>query len=328
MAMTAANDNNPPPIWPRIAASPALGWGVIGLIGLAMIAGAAFGQPFWLTMATRIAVFAMAALALSFVLGQGGLVSFGHAAYLGLGAYAVGIGGEHGLAEITLLLPLAALVGAAYAALTGLIVLRTRGVHFIMITLAFAQMAYFVFTSLSAYGGDDGLTLWARPTLFGFDVFKRDIVLGLGVVALLALLYGLLTRVVASPFGQTLQATRQNEARAEALGIDVFRARLVAYTLSGAVAALAGAFLAIATGFVAPAYMHWGRSGELIVMVVLGGTGQLGGALIGATVLMLLEEGLALVSEHWKLWLGLILIGLVLLRIGAIARLLRGGRHG
>jgi branched-chain amino acid transport system permease protein len=316
--LSAANDNRAPLAWRRALASPWLGHALVAGLALAVIAGLVFDQPFWITFSGRIAVFALAALALSFVLGQGGLVSFGHAAFMGLGAYAVGISAEHGLGEALFVLPLAALAGAGYAALTGLIALRTRGVYFIMITLAFAQMAYFVFTSLSAYGGDDGLTLWSRPTLAGTAALENDATLALVIIASLGIAYAALLQVLSSPFGLTLRGLKENEARGAALGIDGFRIRLIAYALSGALTALAGAYLALTTEFVAPAYMHWSRSGELIVMVVLGGVGSLGGAVLGAAVLLLLEEGLAQVTQYWKFWLGLILIALVLIRVGAL----------
>jgi branched-chain amino acid transport system permease protein len=286
----------------------------------------AVGETFWITMATRVAIFGLAALSLSFVLGQGGLVSFGHAAPFGIGAYAVLIGADFGATDALTALPLAFAAGALFSGLTGAIALRTRGVYFIMITLAFAQMAYFTFTSLSAYGGDDGMTLWSRTTVAGQPWLKGDLKMAYAAIALLAVFLFVGQRVVASKFGRVFRGLKDNEGRLAALGYDAYPYRLTAYALAGGVAAVAGALLANQTEFVSPAFMSWQRSGELIVMVVLGGLGQLHGAIIGAAAIVIVEEILSHWTEHWKVIFGPMLILIVLARGGTLGRFLGGGR--
>lgn len=301
---------------------------VAALMILAIAVAYLAGQTFWLSVVARAAIFALAAVSLSFILGQGGLVNFGHAAPFGIGAYAALITGEAGITELLIVLPVAFLAAAAFAAATGAFALRTRGVYYIMITLAFAQMAYFTAASLSAYGGDDGMALAARSTLFGFRIFASD--LGLALVSVLTM-WGaalILERVTRSRFGVVLRGLKDNESRLAALGFAPFSYRLVAMAISAGIAGIAGALLANQTEFVAPAYMNWHRSGEFIVMVVLGGTGRLGGALIGAIGIVLLEEALGNLTEYWKLWLGLLLVAVVLGRSSPLAWLRRGSRDG
>ena len=262
-----------------------------------------------LTVATRAAVLAIAAVSLQFILGFGGLVSFGHAAMVGIGAYAVLIAGD---ADAAVVLPAAAAAAAAFAFTTGLVALRTRGVTFIMITLAFGQMAYFVAQSLAVYGGDDGMALEARSPLFGAPALEGRTALHLLVVANLVAL-GLVLRTLArSRFGRALRAARENEVRVAALGYDVVRIRLAAYTVGGAGGGMAGFWLANNSGFVSPAALDWRGSGHLIVMVILGSAGSLGrgvdgrliGAAAGAAGLIAVEEGLAGLTPHWPLLLG------------------------
>ncbi|TBW36995.1 branched-chain amino acid ABC transporter permease [Siculibacillus lacustris] len=286
---------------------------IVGL-ALAVALAEAFGWNFAVTLATRAAILALAALSLSFVIGQGGMVSFGHAAPFGIGAYAVLIAGEYGIREVSLLLPLAFLAAAAFAVPTGALALRTRGVYFIMITLAFAQMAYFVFAALSAFGGDDGMGLAGRATFAGARFLRSDGNLAWLSVGLLAAAAWVLHRVVAARFGFVLRAARDDEARVSALGFSVYRTRLVAYALGAGIAGLAGALLAEQTAFVSPALMNWHRSGELIVMVVLGGSGRLAGAVLGAIAVVLVEEFLGGVTEYWKLGLGLLILAVVMSR--------------
>jgi branched-chain amino acid transport system permease protein len=249
-------------------------------------------------------------------------VSFGHAAFLGIGAYTVGILFQHefegrpifglpGSVEALVVWPLAMAVAAVFATVIGAICLRTRGVGFIMITLAFAQMLFYLAVSLRAYGGADGIALWGRSALPGLDL--NDNVTFYYVV--LALLVGFLLlgrRVMASRFGMTIRAAKDNEARLRALGVPVFRYRLVAFALSGAAGGLAGALLANSTQFVGPSYLAWHQSGELIVMVVMGGMGTLFGPVFGAAALLLLEEYLAELTEHWQIILGPLLLFIVL----------------
>ncbi|MGE0845663.1 MAG: branched-chain amino acid ABC transporter permease [Flavobacteriaceae bacterium] len=305
------------------------GWAPLAFLVLAaavpMLAEAA-GNPFWTTIASRMLIFAIAALSLDLILGYGAMVSFGQAAAVGIGAYAVGISAAHGLNEALLTLPLAMAAGALFACLTGIVAVRTRGVHFIMITLAFGQMAYFTATSLSAYGGDDGLSMWSRNTLAGFDVLEDERAFYALALVLLAAVWVLARALVSSPFGRVLEATRQSEPRVESLGFSIFAHRLAAYTISGALAGLAGALLANHTEFVSPAFMNWQRSGELIVMVVLGGVGQLWGAVAGAIVYLGLEHVLSGFTEHWRVIFGPLLVLVVLFRPGGLAALLGGRR--
>ncbi len=280
-------------------------------------------SPYFESVAARIMIFAIAAISLDFILGYGAMVSFGHAAFLGLGAYAVGILARHGLGDLALQLPVAVVSCALFALVTGAISLRTKGVYFIMITLAFGQMAFFFMVSLSTYGGDDGLTIPARSTLFGLPVLENDRAFYYVVLAFLAAAF-LLTRVmVASRFGRVIRGTRDNAVRMNAIGFSPYPYQLTAYVIAGAMAGVAGVLLANATEFVSPAYMAWQRSGELIVMVVLGGMGTITGGMLGATVLLLLEEWLPAWSQHWKIALGVILILLVLHARGGLVAAIR-----
>ncbi|MFE1597344.1 branched-chain amino acid ABC transporter permease [Methylobacterium sp. ID0610] len=292
-------------------------------------AAQAIGLPFLVVTATRMMILGLAALSLDLVLGYGAMVSFGHAAFIGIGAYAVGILDAHGIHDLAVQVPAALAACALFALATGAISLRTRGVYFIMITLAFGQMAYFFMVSLAAYGGDDGMALARRSTLFGRPLLDGDLPLFYAVLAVLAGALLVLRRVVASRFGRVLRGTRDNAVRMEAIGFSALPYRLTAYTLAGALAGLAGVLLANQAEFVSPAYMSWQRSGELIVMVVLGGMGTLVGPVVGAAALIAVEEGLAQYSEHWRLGLGLILVLTVLLTRGGLAGLaarLTGGR--
>ena len=296
------------------------------------------GEPFYVRLATRIVIFALAAVSLDLILGYAGMVSFGHAAFVGVGAYVVGAmfagasaaGGGFGTAGNPALVvwPLAALVSAVAAVAIGAICLRTAGIGFIMITLAFAQMLFYLFTSLRTYGGADGIALWNRSTLPGpLDLDDNLVFYYVCLALLLALLYAG-TRLIDSRFGRVLRGCRDNERRMRALGFPTFRYKLVAFAIAGGVAGLAGALLADATLFVGPAYLHWSRSGELIVMVVLGGMGTLFGPVLGAAALLLLEEFLAEWTEHWQILLGPILLAVVLFARQGIYGLLIGAPGG
>ncbi len=290
------------------------------ILGLALLVGLGqiLGQSFWVTLAARTAILGLAALSLSFVLGQGGLVSFGHAAPFGIGAYAVLIAGEYGVSEALLIAPLAFLAAALFALPTGALALRTRGVYFIMITLAFAQMGYFVFAALSAYGGDDGMGLSTKATLLGATFLRTEANLAWVAIGLLAAVTWLLHRTTRARFGFVLRAARDNEARTAALGFSVYRTRLAAYVLAAGIAGLAGALMAEQTGFVSPSLMNWHRSGELIVMVVLGGSRRLSGAVLGAIAIVLVEEFLGGVTEYWKFGLGFLILAVVGARIADV----------
>lgn len=275
----------------------------------------------WLTLVTRAMIFAIAALSLDLILGIGGLVSFGHAAFIGIGAYATGIMITEGRTEALLILPVILAASAVFAAITGAVSLRTRGVAFIMITLAFGQMAFFLAQALSAYGGDDGLTLYERSRLAGIDIFSNRTRFYYVVLATLAGSYLLIATVVASRFGRVLRAARENATRVTVTGYDVDRVRLIAYVISGMIAGLSGFLLANQTEFVSPAFMSWQRSGELIFMVVLGGVGSLHGAIIGALAFLFAEDILSSWTEHWKAIFGPMIVLFVLLTRGGIVGL-------
>jgi branched-chain amino acid transport system permease protein len=239
-------------------------------------------------------------------------VSFGHAAYIGLGAYTVGVLMDAGVTSAWVAWPAAMAVSALAAALIGAISLRTRGVYFIMITLAFAQMFYFLAVSLKAYGGDDGLPL-AQRSVIGFGAeLKDDATLYWVALALFAVVMAGLQRLVNSPFGWLLQGARENEVRVAAAGGRVFALRWQAFVLAGALAGLSGALLANLNGLVTPHLMHWSQSGQLMVMVIIGGAGALWGGPLGAAVLLLLEELLSGYTLHWQLGLGALLLLVVL----------------
>ena len=265
-------------------------------------------EAYVLGLVTRVIIFAIAALALDLLIGYGALISFGHAAFIGLGAYAVGILGAHGFSDALISLPVALTASALFAYLTGIVCLRTRGVYFIMITLAFGQMAFFTASSLAPYGGDDGLTVQTRSTLAGLHVLDSDRALYYVCFACLLGVYLLCRALVASRFGRVYRGARENALRMATIGYEVYRFQLVAYVIAGTLAGLAGFLLANATEFVSPAYMSWQRSGELLIMVIFGGMGTLNGAIIGAAAFLLTEEWLSGVTEHWKVIFGPLLV--------------------
>lgn len=270
------------------------------------------GQDFYVSFASRALIWALLASSLNLLVGMGGMVSLGHAAFFGAGAYVVGILSVEapGLSNALLVWPLAIAVNALLALVIGAVCLRTRGVYFIMITLAFAQMLFYVFTSLTPYGGDDGLSLARRLTLPGVKM-TRDAVFYYVVLAIFAACLYALGRLKASRFGQVLAGIKDNEARMESLGYAAFRFKLVAYTIAGALAGLAGALMANQNGFVSPNMMSWDQSGIALVMVILGGLGSLWGGLAGAISFLVLEEVLTGFTSHWQIVLGLILLGVV-----------------
>lgn len=272
----------------------------------------ALDDPFYVLIGTRILAYAIAALALDLILGYGAMVSFGHAAYLGFGSYAVAILSSYGINDLGLQLLFGITLSAVFALITGAISLRTQGVYFIMITLAFGQMAFFFFISLSAYGGDDGYGLSERSTLMGMDILQSDFGLYYVTLALLIAMFVLCHRIVMSRFGRVLTGIRENPTRMEAIGYSPFRYQLTAFIISGCITSVAGVLLANQAQFVSPAFMSWHRSGELIVMVVLGGVGTLTGPIGGAVAALLLEEWLGALSEHWRLWFGIFLVLMVL----------------
>lgn len=281
--------------------------------------GAAFGsEGFILSLMTRVVILGLAAMSLDLLIGYGGLISFGHASFLGIGAYAVGILSSHGIGGLPIQIAAALCGSVLFALASGAIALRTQGVYFIMITLAFGQMLFFLATSLAAYGGDDGMTLPGRSHLFGLPALESDVRLYYLSLAALVAIYILCRRLVASRFGRVLRGSRENAVRMQAVGFEPYGYRLVAYAVSGAIAALAGVLLANQSEFVSPAVMSWQRSGDLIFMVVLGGLGTLHGALVGAAAFILMEEVLSQHIEHWRIVFGPLLILAVIFARGGL----------
>lgn len=283
--------------------------------------------PFYITLFSRIMIFALIALSLGFILGFGGMVCFGQAAFAGVGAYVVLVMSDHAVKGVPLLdwpfvigssgsafitWPAAMLVSGFVALLIGVIALRTRGVYFIMLTLAFAQMIYFFFVNLDSYGGEDGATLPERSSTAGLLDLDDKVVFYYVTFAILALTYIVLSRFVDSRFGMVLRGARQNERRMAALGYSCFRYRLVAFVISGAIAGLAGALMVNHGKFISPSLMHWVRSSDIIAMVVLGGTGSLVGPILGAVAILGLEDVLSGYTQHWHLVYGPLLLFCVL----------------
>jgi branched-chain amino acid transport system permease protein len=271
-----------------------------------------FGEAFYIALATRILIFALAATSLNLILGFGGMVSFGHAAFLGVGAYTVVILSQMGVVDAWVAWPTAMVVAGLFALLIGAVSLRTQGVYFIMITLAFAQMMYYLVVSFKTYGGDDGMSLPARSRIGFLDMSNDTHFYYVTLLACVVVLV-LIARVLNACFGHVLQAIRENEVRMQSLGYAVFRYKLCAFVMSGALAGLAGALLANQSGFVSPAMMQWSQSGMLMMMVILGGVGHLYGGVWGAIVFLLLEETLSHFTIHWQLGLGALLLMVVLL---------------
>jgi branched-chain amino acid transport system permease protein len=310
------------------------------LLLAAPLAANAYGEPFYVTLATRVAILALAATGLNLALGLGGLVSFGHAAFFGIGGYAAGILATHGFSGDPLFfnlsgtnqMPVIWLVAMVAAGLVGLLIgaisLRTSGVYFIMITLAFAQMVYYFAISWPAYGGEDGLSILVRNQFPGINTMRPVNFFLICYVALMAAL-GLFVLIRSSRFGSALQAARQNEVRVATVGIAPYRIRLTAFALSAAMTGLAGALFADLNRFVSPSMLSWHMSGELIVLIILGGTGRLFGPLAGAALFVIFEYVLGGLTERWQFFLGLILLGTVLFARGGLLGLLAGkARHG
>jgi branched-chain amino acid transport system permease protein len=280
------------------------------------------GNVFVLTLFTRIVIMALAASSLNLIMGYGGMMSFGHAAYLGIGGYAVGILAQEGIGSGFIQWPVALAASALYALVIGALSLRTRGVYFIMITLAFAQMAYYVASGLSRYGGDDGLTIYKRSEFAGLiNLSNRVQFYYLCLACLLSGVF-LIWRIVNSRFGMVVQGLRSNELRMQAIGFPAKRYQLACFVIAGTICGLAGALLADNTDFISPAVMYWTRSGDLMVMVILGGMGTLFGPAIGAVVYLLLEELLSQITEYSGLILGPLLLLIVLFGRGGIMGLL------
>lgn len=305
---------------------------LVALIALPPVANAA-GNPALVSLAIRALIYGIAAASLNLALGYGGMISFGHAAFFGLGGYVVGILYQHytqedlflglvpGTNQLLVTLPATLVVCGAAAALIGALSLRTGGVQFIMITLAFAQMLFFLFVSLKAYGGSDGLIIRRANELFGLNMRDRQTYYYV-CLAISAIFFFLLWRLVNSRFGNVLVGLRQNERRMAALGLPAYRYKLAAFVISGMGAGLAGCLMANFLRFASPDMVHWTMSGELMIMVVLGGVGTLFGPLIGAVAYVVLESFLSSWTEYWQLGLGFVLLFVVLYTSGGIEALL------
>jgi branched-chain amino acid transport system permease protein len=289
---------------------------VVGAIGLILLALVPFyaeltGERFYLTLFGRIMIFAIAAVSLDLILGYGGMVSFGHAAYLGIGGYSVAIFSHYGIDNGFLQL-IAAIGGSALVALfIGYVSIRTSGLYFIMITLAFTQMLFFLGISLEEYGGDDGITT-QRSEFFDWFTLNDNLTLYYFILASLVLCAFLCFRFVHSRFGMVVRGSMSNDARMQAIGFSTFRYRLTAFVISGAMCGVAGLLLANLTEFVTPTYMHWFRSGEIMVMVLMGGMGTLFGPAFGAAVYLLLQDWLPDITQHWLIFFGPFLVVLIL----------------
>ncbi|MGB5863560.1 MAG: branched-chain amino acid ABC transporter permease [Sulfitobacter sp.] len=280
------------------------------------------GEGYLVGLIIKAMLLAIAAISLDLLIGHGGLVSLGHAAFVGVGAYSAAIGLENGIENILVLLLITLAVTGLVALITGVLALRTSGVYFLMITLAFGQMIYFTLTSLAAYGGDDGLTLWSLATLFGSDIVQGGeglyyIVLGTLFATWLGV-YGMSR----SRFGRVLRAARDNPERAEVMGFNVARYRLVAYVIAAMIAGVSGLLLVQHAEFVSPALATWQRSGDLIVVIVLGGLASRNGALLGAFFIVIVEEVLGSFIHEWRLIYGPLLVFMVLYSKGGLNDLL------
>jgi len=310
-----------------VAANARLVAPAIVLLVLAAVppVAAALGQPFYLDLVRRIMIFAIAALSLNLILGYGGLVSFGHAAYLGIGAYAVGILAHHGVHDGFLQFAVAIAASAAIALVIGAVSIRTSGVYFIMITLAFTQMLFYLGISLEEYGGDDGMRLAARSQFLGVLDLGSPTPFYYFVLAILAAFVYLVHRLVNSRFGMAIRAAKSNEGRTRAIGFSPYPYRLAAFVIAGAMCGVAGALLVNQTAYLTPEFMNWTRSGEIMFMVILGGIATLIGPVLGAAALLLLEDLLAAWTVHWQIILGPILVLVVLFARRGLAGLLPGG---
>jgi branched-chain amino acid transport system permease protein len=309
---------------PRFAVNVA----IVTLLALVPVYAALTANPFVMTLFTRVLILALAALSLNLIMGFGGMVSFGHAAYLGIGGYAVGILAKEGVGSGFVQWPVAVAASALYALVVGALSLRTRGVYFIMITLAFAQMIYYVAIGLDRYGGDDGLTIYHNSQFGGLlDLSNKTLFYYLCFGLLLAGTY-LVWRIVNSRFGLVIRGARSNERRMRAIGFPTFRYKLACFVIAGAMCGLAGALLANFTNYISPALMHWTRSGDLIVMAVLGGMNAMFGPLIGAMTFLLLEEALSHVTDYPNLIIGPLLLIVAIYVNGGIDGLISGARRG
>lgn len=311
---------------------------VIAILLVVPVWAIVMDEPFTLTLMTRAVVFALAAVGLNIALGLGGLVSLGHAIFFGLGGYAMGILAHHaqiyepllewplvieGTKSMPVIWLVAVLVSALVALLVGVLSLRTSGVYFIMITLAFGQMFFFFSISWPAYGGEDGLSIYVRNSFPGLNTLDPAQFYGLCLAILCVALF-FTNRLMKSPFGLALNAARQTPQRIETVGLDPTRLKLVAFVISGAITGLAGALFADLNRFVSPTMFSWQLSGEIIVFVILGGVGRLFGPVVGALLFVFLEHVLGGLSDFWHIYLGLLLLVVVLFGRGGVIGMMCG----
>ena len=286
----------------------ALGW-ALGLVILVAVPPVmlALGQPFYVDLVRRIMILAIAAVSLNLILGYGGMVSFGHAAYIGIGAYAVGILGFYGIADGWLHLAVAIAASALVATAIGAVSIRTSGIYFIMITLAFTQMLYYLGISVAEFGGDDGMRLKFRSRFPLVDLNNSVQFYYLALVLMLVAVY-VTYRIVNSRFGMVLRAAKSNDARSRAIGFSPYPYRLAAFVIAGAMCGLAGALYGNHTNYITPGLMSWQQSGDIMFMVILGGMASTAGPVLGAFALLLLEDLLSGWTEHWQVILGPLLV--------------------
>jgi branched-chain amino acid transport system permease protein len=284
-------------------------WGlaVALLVALPPLA-TALGQTYYIDLVRRILILSIAAISLNLILGYGALVSFGHAAYLGTGAYTVGIMAFYGVASGWLQWPLAVGASALVAAAIGAVSIRTSGIYFIMITLAFTQMLYYLGISLAEFGGDDGMRLKAKSQFSGLVDLRDPVAFYYLALALMLFSVFLVYRIVNSRFGMVLRAAKSNDARTRAIGFSPYFYRLAAFVIAGAMCGLAGALYANHTNYITPGLMSWQQSGELMFMVILGGMASTAGPVIGTFALLLIEEALKGWTEYWQAVLGPLLV--------------------
>lgn len=301
---------------------------VAGILFLAAVPplAALLDQPFYVDLFRRVMIFAIAALSLNLILGYGGMMSFGHAAYLGVGAYAVGVLAHHGIDNGWLQWGLAIGASALVALAIGAVSVRTSGIYFIMITLAFTQMLYYLGISIEEYGGDDGMRLAVKSQFPGLIDLDSPHAFYYLVFALLVLFLYLGYRLVNSRFGMVIRAAKSNDARTRAIGFSPYPYRLAAFVIAGGMCGVAGALLVNHTAFLTPEFMNWTRSGELMFMVILGGMATTAGPVLGAFALLLVEDVLSGWTQHWQLILGPLLVLSVLFFRRGLAGLLPGGR--
>lgn len=291
------------------------------LLAFVPLGAQASGESFWVAFFARIVIYAIAATALNLALGFGGLVSLGHALFLGIGAYSVAIPSFHEIGNGWVHLAICVVSCALIGLLTGVVSLRTKGIGFIMITLAFAQMGYFVFVSLKQYGGDDGTPISYTSEFFGMNLGQAVPLYWVALIILCALLWWS-ARLRVAPFGMVLRGARENARRVNAIGFRSTRYQLAAYVLSAVLCGIAGMLLANLTAFASPSNLSWIVSGDLIVMIVLGGLSTVFGPFLGALVFLGAEEALKSITESWQAVFGLAIFLIALLRTPGIAGLL------